>query len=401
MQVKIILKTHCREVRILTPLDPLIYLDHAATSHPKPDAVHSAVAMALRAGGSPGRGGHRMALATGRRILAVRESLATFFGLSDAARVIFTASATDSLNLALKGLLRPGDHCITTDAEHNALRRPLIALERQGTAVTWLPVSPEGLIDPAAVQAAIRPKTRLIALAHGSNVTGALQPLADLGAVARRAGVLLLVDAAQTAGSHPLDLQALGIHLLAAPGHKGLLGPQGTGILLVDPAVALRPIREGGTGSHPSPAEQPAIFPEGFESGTLNVPGIAGLGAGLAHIQEVGIHQLRAHEQALAGALIEGLRQIPGVTVYGPADPDRRCAVVSFNIDGLDPHELEERLDEEFGVIGRSGLHCNPGAHLAMGTRELGGTMRLSPGFCNTATDVARALRAVAGLARR
>lgn len=380
---------------------PLIYLDNAATSHPKPEAVYRAVDAALRAGGSPGRGGHSLALAAGRQVLRAREAAAKLFGLSDPARVIFTASATDSLNLALKGLLKPGDHVITTRAEHNALKRPLAALEARGISVTWLPVSERGLLDPAQVRAALRPSTRLIVTHHGSNVSGALQPIAELGEIARRAGVFLLVDAAQTAGVHPIHMAQMGIHLLAAAGHKGLLGPQGTGLLLVDPAVDLTPIREGGTGANSAQIAQPAIFPDGFESGTLNVPGIAGLAAGMAFVMEVTPEEIRRREQELAEALLAGLRRLPGVKVYGPEHAGQRTAVVSFNVEGLDPGEVEERLEERFGVIGRAGLHCNPGAHEALGSLPMGGAMRLSPGYFTTAEEIERAVRGVAELAAR
>ncbi len=379
------------------PTESVIYLDNAATSHPKPPAVYEAMDLAARSGGNPGRGGHRLALAAGRRLFSAREAVARCFGLSDSSRVLFTGSATDSLNLAVKGLLRPGDHCITTTAEHNALRRPLAALERQGVEVTWLPVSSEGLLDPKAVHQALRTNTRLIALAHGSNVTGAVQPVAELGNLARAAGVFLLVDAAQTAGSFPLDMGALGIHLLAVPGHKGLLGPQGVGLLCVDPMVPLTPIREGGTGSLPLGAEQPLLFPEGFESGTLNVPGIAGLAAGVEYLLE---HGLSSREHELAAGLYRELKALPGVRVYGPAAPEERTAVVSFTVDGLDAAEVEERLDEEAGICGRAGLHCNPGAHAAIGTLQLGGAMRLSPGRFTTESDMEAAMRAVAALTR-
>jgi cysteine desulfurase family protein len=385
----------------LTMSDPVIYLDNAATSHPKPKEVGEAMLAALQGGGNPGRGGHRLAISAGRRVLAAREAVAGLLGVPDSSRVLFTASATDSLNLALKGLLKAGDHCITTEAEHNAVRRPLYALERLGVHVTRLPVSPEGFVDPAPVQAALRPDTRLIALAHASNVSGAIQPIEAIAEIARRAGVLFLVDAAQTAGSHPIHMERMGIHLLAAPGHKGLLGPQGTGILCVDPSVALSPIREGGTGYHSAAAEQPPVFPEGFESGTVNVPGIAGLTAGIAWLQAEGVDQVCRRETALTAALVQGLRRIPGVTVYGPADPERRAAVVCFNVQSMDPAEVEEALDEEFGVIGRAGLHCNPGSHQALGSFALGGAMRLSPGCFTTAQDVDAALAAVAAIARR
>ncbi|HWI62299.1 MAG TPA: aminotransferase class V-fold PLP-dependent enzyme [Symbiobacteriaceae bacterium] len=374
----------------------LIYLDNAATSHPKPDTVHQAVQEALLAGGSPGRGGHRLALAAGRRVLHARETLAALLGAPDASRVLFTSSCTDSINLGLKGLLRPGDHVVTTALEHNALRRPLGALEAQGVKVTRVPTGPDGQVDPADIRALLRHETRLIALAHASNVSGALQPLADIGEIARQAGLYFLVDAAQTAGAHPLHMEQLGIHLLAAPGHKGLLGPQGTGILCVDPAVPLRPIREGGTGSFSSDLAQPDHFPEGFESGTLNLPGIAGLAAGAAWLLHVGVAEVHRREMALTALLIEGLRRIPGVVVHGPAE---RAALVSFSVAGIDPGEVEELLDEHYGVVGRSGLHCNPGCHEHLDTLARGGAMRLSPGPFTTASEIEEAIRAVAALA--
>lgn len=376
-----------------------IYLDNAATSHPKPETVYQAVNEAQRAGGSPGRGGHRLALAAGRRVLAAREALAALLGAPDASRVLFTSSCTDSLNLALKGLLCPGDHVVTTALEHNALRRPLGALERQGISVTWLPGGSDGRVNPDAIRAALLPTTKLIAMAHASNVSGAIQPVAEIGELARQAGLCFLVDAAQTAGVLPIDMRQMGIHLLAAPGHKGLLGPQGTGILCVDPVVPLKPIREGGTGSRSSEQAQPEVFPEGFESGTLNLPGIAGLAAGVAFLQQEGVGRIRQLELGLTAQLVTGLSRIAGVTVYGPTNPAHRAAVVSFGIEGIDPGEVEELLDERFGVIGRAGLHCNPGCHAHLGTLAGGGAMRLSPGLFTTETDIADAVRAVAALA--
>ncbi len=378
----------------------IIYLDNAATSHPKPSTVYQAVDEALRAGGNPGRGGHRLAVAAGRRVLGARLALAELFGVSDPGRLLFTANATDALNLAIKGLLRPGDHCITTTVEHNALRRPLAALARTGVEVTWLEPGPDGRLDPAAIQAALRPHTKMVALAHGSNVIGALQPLADVAEITRRAGVLLLLDAAQTAGSVPLQPEHDGIDLLATAGHKGLLGPQGTGVLYVRPGLVLRPLREGGTGGNSTPADMPDVWPEAFESGTANAPGLAGLAAGVNFLLQTGVAEVRRREVQLAGALLAGLRAIPGVTVYGPADPDQRTAVVSFTIAGQDPAEVEERLDDEYGILGRSGLHCNPGAHQLLGTFP-DGTMRLSPGFHSSEADVERAVQAVAAIARR
>lgn len=376
----------------------LVYLDHAATSHPKPGAVAEAMLGALAAGGNPGRGGHRMALAAGRLVLGARQAVAALLG-ADPARLIWTASATASLNLAIKGTLQPGDHVITTAVEHNALRRPLLAAAVRGVAVTWLPAGADGRVDPADVRGALRPETRMVALAHAGNVTGALQPVADLAEMCRRHGAWLLLDAAQTAGAVPLHMERDGVHLLAAPGHKALLGPAGTGLLAVADGVTLRPIQEGGTGTMALAEEQPAVFPEGFESGTLNLPGLAGLGAAAGLLLAEGVARIRQREQDLAGALATGLAAIPGVTVFGPADPSRRVGVVAIRVAGLDPGELEERLDQEYGVIARAGLHCNPGSHALLGTLEEGGAVRLSVGHSTTPGDIAAAVAAVRALA--
>lgn len=378
----------------------MIYLDHAATSHPKPETVYAAVAACLQEGGNPGRGGHRLSLAAARRIHAARTEAAGLFGVADSSRIVFTASATEAINLALKGLLNPGDHVVTSAAEHNAVVRPLRRLAETGVSVTRVPVGHDGLLDPAAVRAACTPATRMLVFAHASNVSGALQPLADLAEVARAVGALLLVDAAQTAGSRPIDVGRLGVHLLAAPGHKGLLGPQGTGLLYVDSSLALRPLKEGGTGGMAEQEIQPDLMPEGLESGTPNTPGLAGLAAGMAYVRQ-NAAQITAHEQRLTEQLSAGLARIRGVTLYGPEDPSRRASVVSFNLAGTDAVAVSEALDDEFGVLGRAGLHCAPAAHCCLGSLAQGGAMRLSAGPFNTLAEIDAAVTAVAELARR
>ncbi|WP_281999587.1 aminotransferase class V-fold PLP-dependent enzyme [Geotalea uraniireducens] len=377
-----------------------IYLDNAATSFPKPDSVYNAVDLALREiGVGPGRGGYRRGMAATRLVFEAREEVAALFGIADSSRVVFTHSATESLNLALFGLLRPGDHVITTTVEHNSLARPLHLLGRQGVAVTRVEADRHGFVTAAQVAAALRPKTRLVALAHCSNVTGAIQPIGEIAAIARRAGALLLVDAAQSAGMIPIDAPALGIDLLAAPGHKGLLGPQGTGVLYLAEGVELTPLMVGGTGSFSSELDQPAAMPERFESGTLNTPGIAGLKAGVEFVRKIGVGQIRDREQLLVSRLLAGLAEIPAVTVHGPAGDEPRGGVVSITVAGIDPQTVGFRLDNDFDISVRVGLHCAPDAHRTIGTYP-GGTIRISPGYFNADHDVDALLAALAQIAR-
>lgn len=364
-----------------------IYFDNAATSFPKPPEVVSAVSRTLRdIGGNPGRGGHRMAMEANRVVFEAREAVAGLFGVEDSSRIIFTSNATEAINLALKGLLRHGDHVITTNLEHNAVVRPLKALEAGGVTTTRVPAGPDGKVDPARIEAAIRPETRLIVTLHASNVTGTLLPIENIAAVANRRGLVYLVDAAQTAGVLPIDVGRSGIHLLACPGHKGLFGPQGTGFLCIAPGIDLEPLKYGGTGGNSELETQPDVLPERYESGTLNTPGLAGLDAGARFVQAVGLQKIREHDKVLTARLVEGLLAL-GAAVYGPHDPEERTAVVSFNIRGFDPAGIGERLDEDFGILGRAGLHCAPLAHKAIGTFP-DGAMRLSPGYFNTVGEV-------------
>lgn len=366
-----------------------IYLDNAATSFPKPEQVYQAVNHALReVGASPGRGGHRRSLEAGRIMFLAREAVARLFSIPDSSRIIFTHSATGALNLALHGTLLAGDHVITTSMEHNSLLRPLHALRREGVEITVVPAGPDGIVDPEQIRRAVRPATRILAVGHVSNVCGSIQPIAEIAAICRAAGALFLVDAAQSAGYINLDVVSTGIDLLAAPGHKGLLGPPGTGLLYVAPGVALRPTIEGGTGTSSTSEEQPLTMPDGFEAGTHNLPGIAGLKAGVEFILERGIDAIYRHEQSLIIEAEQLLNRIPGVTVYGPKDPGLRASVLSFNLAGIDASLLAAQLDHDFDIAVRAGLHCAPQAHRTLGTLPEG-TLRISPGWSSTREEIA------------
>jgi len=381
----------------------MIYFDNAATSWPKPPGVAEAMTRYLNEiGANPGRSGHRLAVEAARVVYSAREAIATLFNAPDPLRVVFGANVTEAINLALRGLLRPGDHVITSSMEHNSVMRPLRALEREGVQVTVIPCSPQGFLDPADVERAIRPNTVMIALNHASNVVGTLLPVAEVGRIARRHNVLLLVDAAQTAGAYPIDVQADAIDLLAFTGHKSLYGPMGTGGgLIIGERVdveRIEPLRRGGTGSRSEREEQPEFLPDKCESGTPNAVGLAGLGASLRWVMARGVENIRAHEVTLTQQLIHGLRAIPGVTVYGGLDANRQTATVSFNIAGIEPSEVGLRLDEEYAILCRVGLHCAPAAHKTLGTFPVG-TVRFGLGAFNTAQEVEAALDAVRQLA--
>jgi cysteine desulfurase/selenocysteine lyase len=381
----------------------MIYFDNAATSWPKPPGVAEAMVRFLEAvGANPGRAAHRLAVESGRILYDAREAVADLFHAPDPLRVVFTKNVTEALNLALRGLLRPGDHVVTSSMEHNSVMRPLRALERDGVQVTVVTCSPQGVLAPADVAAAIRPATRLVVLNHASNVVGTLLPVAEVGAICRQRGVLLLVDAAQTAGAYPIDVEAARVDLLAFTGHKSMGGPMGTGGLIIGERVEerqLEPLVRGGTGSRSEYEVQPDFLPDMCESGTPNVVGLAGLEAGVRWVLEQGVETIRAHEVTLARALIEGLLVIPGVTVYGTLDAERQTATVSFNIIGMEPSEVGLRLDDEHEIMCRVGLHCAPAAHRTMDTFP-DGTVRFGLGAFNTMAEVEAALAAVEALAR-
>jgi cysteine desulfurase family protein len=379
-----------------------IYFDNAATSWPKPPGVTEAMVHFLNeVGANPGRAAHRRAVEAGRIIYNAREAVAELFNAPDPLRVAFGANVTEALNLALRGLLRPGDHVVTSSMEHNAMMRPLRVLENEGVEVTIVGCGLDGRLDVSDLDAAIRSDTTLVALNHASNVTGTLLPVAEVGAICRH-GPLLLVDAAQTGGAYPIDVQADGIDLLAFTGHKSLGGPMGTGGLIVGERVdeeRIRPLVYGGTGSLSEHERQPGFMPDAFESGTPNAVGLAGLEAGVRCVLKRGVSQIRAHEVELTQVLIEGLGSISGVTVYGTLDGELQTATVSFNVDGMAPSDVGMRLDEEYGIMCRVGLHCAPAAHKTLGTFP-DGTVRFGLGAFSTMAEVEASLAAVETLAR-
>jgi cysteine desulfurase family protein len=380
----------------------MIYLDNAATSWPKPPGVAEAMVHFLNeVGANAGRSAHRRSVESARIVYAAREAVSELFHAPDPLRVVFGHNATEALNLALQGLLRPGDHVITSSMEHNSVMRPLRALEQGGIELTVVRCSPQGFLDPADVEAALRPNTFMIALNHASNVVGTLLPVTEVGRLARQRGLLLLVDAAQTGGAYPVDMLANGIDLLAFTGHKSLFGPMGTGGLVIGERVdiyRLLPLTRGGTGSRSEHEEQPDFLPDRYESGTANAVGLAGLGAGVRWVLDQGVAAIRAHEMALTQRLIGGLQDIRGVTVYGGRDARQQTATVSLNIAGMTSAEVGLRLDEEHAVLCRVGLHCAPAAHRTLGTFP-GGAVRFGLGAFSTAEQVDAALEAVRRLA--
>ncbi len=380
----------------------MIYFDNTATSFPKPPCVLEAMAKFLnQVGANPGRSGHRLAIESGRIVYSAREAVAELFHVADPMRIVFTSNVTEALNLALHGLIKSGDHVITSSMEHNSMMRPLRCLEQKGVEVTVVPCSPQGTLDPDDIASAIRSNTVMIALNHASNVVGTILPVAEVGRIARQHDLLLLVDAAQTAGVLPIDMEKDGIDLLGFTGHKSLYGPMGTGGLVIGERVALdkfEPIKCGGTGSRSEHESQPEFLPDKFESGTPNAVGLAGLNASVRWILEQGIESIRSHEIQLTKRLLAGLSEISGVTIYGPLDPDKQIATVSFNIQGKEPSEIGLRLDEEFGILCRVGLHCSPASHKTIGTFPAG-TVRFGLGYFNTAAEVDFAIAAVRKLA--
>ncbi len=362
-----------------------------------------AVASAIRRAGNPGRSGHILSIRSARDLFDARERLAALFGARDSSRFVFMENATAALNQAIKGILRPGDHAVTTSVEHNSVMRPLRRMEGAGVSVTVVPANREGVVDAVAVAAAIRPATRLVAVVHASNVTGAIQPVDEIVRAARARGVYTLVDASQTAGSLPISLSDLPADLLAAPGHKGLLGPQGTGFLYVREGVPLVPLVEGGTGSRSEDDRQPDFYPDALESGTQNSVGAAGLAFSLAWLLRKGVESVRRKEAGLAAEIIGGMERMPGVRVYGPRDPARRIPVISFRVEGMDPAEVGRRLEDGWGILVRAGLHCCPDCHRTIGTFSEG-TVRASAGPFTTRKEVAlllSALRSMSGRRRR
>lgn len=381
-----------------------IYLDNAATSWPKPTAVYEAVEQYLRRNGAAaGRGAYVSAQEVGRVIAIARRRVASFLGISEPARLIFTSNGTDSLNLALHGMLRPGDHVVTSHAEHNSVLRPLRFLEQhRDVKITRVPCDSHGRVSPDDVRRALSERTRLVAIVHVSNVTGVIQPAAEIAALAREHGAFMLLDAAQSAGHIPILAEKWGIDLVAAPGHKGLLGLLGTGVLGVGPRAVeqLLPIRQGGTGSESENDVQPLVLPDRYESGNHNVPGLVGLERGTAYLEQRGWEALARHEHTIMEKILESLVSIRGLQLYGPSSCEGRLGVFSFRLEGFDPQELSTLLDAEYGIQLRSGLHCAPRLHQQLGTSTKGGTIRASSGPFTTVEDVEGLASAVGEIAR-
>jgi cysteine desulfurase/selenocysteine lyase len=382
-----------------------IYLDNAATTWPKPESVYEAVDRYQREIGGPnGRSGYREALEANSIVERARLGVAEVLGAEDPLQIAFGFSGTDVLNLAIRGVVRPGDHVVTTVCDHNSVLRPLRALaELADVEVSYVPCDGEGFVSPDDVRSVLRADTRLVTVVHASNVTGAVQPVAAIGRIVREHGALFLVDAAQSLGHVPLDVSTFDVDLVAAPGHKGLLGPLGTGVLYMRSGVEqeLEPLRYGGTGSRSDEDRQPVDLPDKFEPGNHNLPGLAGLAAACEFLAKKTIDALHKHHTALTARLLERLQGVEGVTVHGPQSTANRTSVVSVTIDGYEPQELAAVLEASHRIQCRAGLHCAPRMHAALGTTAAGGTLRISPGFSTTLVDIdtlAAALEEVASV---
>lgn len=376
----------------------MIYLDNAATTLHKPPQVVKAVADALQSMGNSARGTHAGSMAASHTVYDTRVKLAKLFGCPRADRVAFTANVTEALNIAVNGLIGRGDHVITTDCEHNSVLRPLYRLaDEQGVEVSFVPADRQGNLDYDAFERLMRPHTRAIVCTHASNLTGNLTDLARVRAVAKAHDVLLIVDAAQTAGAYPIDMTALGIDVLCFTGHKGLMGPQGTGGLCVREGLTLRHWKVGGSGVQSYSRTHPTQMPTCLEAGTLNSHGIAGLSAALDFIAEVGVDAIHDRETALMRRFYEGVKEVPGITVYGDFSR-RRMAIVTLNIGDYESGAVSDALSEEYGIATRPGAHCAPRMHQALGTEQQG-AVRFSFSWFNTEQEIDAAIQAVRELA--
>ena len=377
----------------------MIYFDNAATTMRKPDCVVQAVTEALCSMGNSGRGVHEGALSASRIIYDTRIALAELFGAESPERIAFAANSTQALNIAIKGVLNPGDHVITTALEHNSVLRPLYELEERGVQLTILPADKAGNIRYEDFEQEIRPNTRAIVTTHGSNLTGNLLDIGRLGGIAKKYGLLYIVDASQTAGVFDIDVQQMHIDILCFTGHKGLLGPQGTGGLYVRDGVEVRPLLSGGSGVQTYLRSHPAQMPTALEAGTLNGHGIAGLGAAVRHILDTGMETIRQKEQALMWEFYTQVRQIPGITVYGDFSTQNRCPIVTLNVRDYDSGEVSDALASEYGIATRPGAHCAPLMHKALGTVEQG-AVRFSFSHYNTEEEINFAVSALRELAQ-
>lgn len=377
------------------------YLDNAATTWPKPPGVAEAMAACVKEyAANPGRGGHQMAVKASRILFQTRVQLAKLFHVRNANDIVYTSNTTEALNLAIKGFIKPGMHIISSSIEHNSVRRPLEYMFHQyQVQVSYLQTDASGVIRLEDLEQAISADTGLVILNHSSNLTGSIQPVGEVGQICAAKGVKLLVDAAQSAGVLPIDVEAMGVHMLAFPGHKGLMGPQGTGGLYIHPEIDLLPLHHGGTGSQSESVEQPNVRPDRYESGTQNTPGIAGLGEGVRYVLDKGVKAIHEKEFKLCQEMMEGLLQIDGVEIIGPSLGKDKTGIVSFRLLGIDPSEVAFILDQSFQIAVRSGYHCSPLAHESAGTMDTG-AVRASVGYFNTSDDVKALVEAIKEIKR-
>ncbi len=379
----------------------LIYLDNAATTFPKPKEMVRAMASCLETYcGNPGRSGHSMSMRTAEEIFKARVELCELLGIEDGERIIFTSNATESLNLAIKGILhhqmtnglRP--HIITTAMEHNSVLRPLKELENQGAEITIIPCAKDGTIDVNCITSHIRANTRLIVCTHASNVTGTIMPIEEIGKISKSNNIPFLVDASQTVGAFPMDIKTQDIDLLVAPGHKSLLGPQGTGILYVKEGIHLHHLKHGGTGTYSQMLDQPADYPDGYEAGTINAPGIIGLGASVKFINKIGVENIKAQEEEMLYLLDTNLRNMKNIICYGPTDTRRKTAIITVNVKNKNCEEVARILNTRYNIAVRAGFHCAPFAHKTIGTDETG-ALRMSIGAFTSKNEIKHTINAM------
>lgn len=378
----------------------MTYFDNAATTFPKPEIVYTKVMEAMKDyGANPGRSGHKLALKINRGIYDTRMSLARLFNIGNPMNLIFTSNCTESLNLGIKGVLKPGDHVITTSMEHNSVLRPIRYLEKFGVESTIVKANCLGEINIDDIKSQIKSNTKLIVTTHISNLTGTIMPVKEIGDLAKESGILYLLDAAQSAGVYDIDVTTMNIDIIAFPGHKGLLGPQGTGGLYIREGLEIEEIFQGGTGSMSESLAQPDMSPDRYESGTPNGPGIIGLGAGVEYINTKGIDQIRKHEEELTKYFIEEVSKISGIKLYGPCDIRKQAAVVSLNIKDYDSSEIAYILDEQYDIMVRPGLHCAPLAHKTIGTLDQG-VVRFSFSPFNTLEEIEYGVKSLREIAK-
>lgn len=372
----------------------MIYLDSAATSYHKPDGVARAVAEAISHMGNPGRGAHEASLDASRVVYGTREKMAGLFGAEEASQIVFTANSTESLNIAIQGLVDPGDHVITTVMEHNSVLRPLYLCQQRGVSLTILPFSAAGTVTPEAIEAVIRSNTRMIVCTHGSNLTGDLNDLEAIGRVCKKHHLLFVVDASQTAGVFPIQMDSMNIDVLCFTGHKSLMGPQGTGGMCVRKGVRIRPLLVGGSGIDSYSKIHPQVMPIALEAGTLNAHGIAGLSVALDFIKKVTPDVIRQREEELTRRFVSQIKSIPGVKLYGNYEQFPRAPILSLNIMDYDSGEIADVLAQDYGIMTRAGAHCAPLMHEALGTKSQG-AVRFSFSYFNTEEEIDQAANAI------